>query len=231
MKFNHTDKIGEIVTRFPKAADVFQKYNIDYCCGGKDSLENAAKDLAIDAQSIILELDSYFLKSSNNESADWTQAPFQALINQILQAHHAYLHTNLSPISELTKTILRAHGANHPELLKVFQDFNTLKSELEVHLIKEETIQYPAIEKYLDTLDKNDLKSAVDVISELESEHTVAGDLLKSLRTITNNYQVPHDGCNTYRHAYLKLEELEKNTFTHIHLENNILFPRLKELL
>ncbi len=106
-----------------------------------------------------------------------------------------------------------------------------MKSELEVHLIKEETIQYPAIEKYLETLDINDLKSAVDVISELESEHTVAGDLLKNLRTITNNYQVPHDGCNTYRHAYLKLEELEKNTFTHIHLENNILFPRLKELL
>jgi len=231
MKFNNSDKIGEIVTRFPKAADVFQKYNIDYCCGGKDSLESAAKNLAIDAQSIILELDSYFLKSSNNKSTDWTQASFQDLINQILQAHHAYLHTNLSSISDLTKTILRAHGANHPELVKVYQDFNTLKTELEVHLIKEENVQYPAIEKYLMTLDLEDLKTAIDVIAELENEHTVAGDLLKNLRTATNNYQVPDDGCNTYRHAYFKLEELENNTFTHIHLENNILFPRRKELL
>ncbi len=102
--------------------------------------------------------------------------------------------------------------------------------ELEDHLTKEETIQYPAIKEYEKTKSLNDLKKAVDIINDLESEHTNAGDILKELRTITNDFTMPEGGCETFELTYQKFHEMESDIFQHIHLENNILFPRLREL-
>lgn len=227
MEFKENNRVGDIVSKFPRAADVFHEYNIDYCCGGHRTLNEVTNEQSLNVDEVIMSLNNHF-KSSTSSSTDWNTAPYKDLINQILQAHHAFLNTNLPIISEQVKTILRVHGQNHPELMKVYQLFHTLKADMDMHLIKEETIQYPAIEKYLESNKKEDLKEAIKVIDELEDEHEDVGSILKTLGSITNGFNPPLDACETFINTYKNLEILEKNTFTHIHLENNILFPRLK---
>lgn len=226
MIFSQTDTVGSIVVRFPKGADILQNHNIDYCCGGDKILQDVCQKQNIDIHLVIKELSEYFLSLQTNE-IDWTQAPLDKLVHHILQEHHAYLYEALPTLSNLTSKILRVHGEHHPELKDVFTTFHSLKTELDMHLIKEETIQYPSIEQYLKTELEVDLQKAINVITELQDEHELAGNALKSLRKITNHYAIPEDICETFVKTYALLEALEQNTFTHIHLENNILFPRL----
>lgn len=228
--FHSSQKIGEIVTKFPKSADILKEYKVDYCCGGDRTLLTAIKEQNINESEILGKINSLYEEFKNKETGErnWEVAPFGELAEHILNVHHAYLWAELPRISELTGKILRVHGEHHPELSKVYKLFHSLKMELEEHLIKEETIQYPAIREYEKSKTKEALEKAANITKELEDEHTGAGDILKELRRVTNDYAVPEDGCNSYRLTYTKLQELEADTFQHIHLENNILFPRLE---
>lgn len=231
--FNVNNKIGDIVIQFPRVAEIFKEYEIDFCCGGDRSLGVALKELNLSENEVLNRINnSYdeYIRSVNTKETDWTNAPILDLVNHIVNRYHAYLYMNLPKISELTTKIYKVHGINHPELAEVHKLFHMLKMELEAHTIKEETIQYPAIEKYVKTKSESDLDKAIEVIQVLNDEHVGAGSILKKLRKVTNNYTVPEDGCTTYYLAYEKLQELESDTFEHIHLENNILFPRLFEL-
>jgi len=230
MTFKANETLGTIVAKFPKAADIFHKYQIDYCCNGHKSLLEASKSSEINIETLIKELDKHY-QVTNKASLNWNQASFTDLINHILQAHHAYLQTKLPLISENIKSLMRAHGHKHSELMDLFQAFQSFRTDIDMHLIKEETQQYPAIELYIKSQDTKDLKDAIDVIDELENDHKGAGNLLSDMRHISNQYQLPEDACHTYEITFNQLKELELNTFTHIHLENNILFPRLKNLL
>ena len=231
IRFNSTQKIGEIVNAFPKAADIFKDYKIDFCCGGHRPLSEAIEEQKVNEAELIEKLNSVYesyeigLKDKN-----FAEAETDEIIEQILNKHHAYLWSELPNIGKLSTTILRVHGSHHPELSKVHRLFNTLKMELEDHLTKEETIQYPAIKKYEESKSLDDLYKAVDIIDDLETEHTGAGDILKELRVVTNDYSIPEDVCQTFELTYKKLQELEEDLFQHIHLENNILFPRLRNI-
>jgi len=231
-EFNSSQRIGDIAAKFPNVVEIYKENKIDFCCGGDRPLKKAIEELSLNEQELINRINSSYeqFKNQNLENKDWVSAPIDELVDHIINTHHAYLYVNLPKISELTTAILRAHGQNHPELSKVHKLFHSLKMELDSHLIKEETIQYPAIDKYLKTKDINDLENAIDVIKSLEEEHVGAGDVLKELRIITEDYKVPSDGCPTYQLTFDKLVELESDMFQHIHLENNILFPRLKAL-
>lgn len=230
-KFNSTQKIGEIVNAFPKAADIFKEHKIDFCCGGNRPLKAAIEEQNINETELIDKINAaYENYQSSTKDKNWVEAETSEIIEQILNKHHAYLWSELPVIGRLSTTILRVHGAHHPELSKVHKLFNTLKMELEDHLTKEETIQYPAIKEYEKTKSKEDLKKSVDIINELETEHTGAGDILKELRVVTHDYSIPEDVCETFELTYKKLQELESDIFQHIHLENNILFPRLRDL-
>ncbi|MDR3597441.1 iron-sulfur cluster repair di-iron protein [Clostridium sp.] len=232
-KFNNNQKIGEIVTQFPSAADIFKEYKIDFCCGGDRALIEAIKEQGINETQLLERINDLYGKLKNNiysKDRNWVEAPLDELVNQIVNVHHGYLYENLPKISELTTKILRVHGENHPELSRVHKLFHTIKMELEAHLIEEETIQYPAINAYLKSNSEADLDKAINIINQLQDEHTGAGNILKELREITNDYEVPTNGCITYRLTYSKLQEMEADIFQHIHLENNILFPRLCEL-
>lgn len=230
-KFQSTQKIGEIAAEFPKATEVFEKNKIDFCCGGDRILLDVIKESNLNEPQIISEINELYEKFKDTKGKDWREAPFDELIDHIINTHHAYLWRELPETGNLVTTILRVHGENHPELMDIYKDYNALRTELEIHLTKEEITQYPAIRKYLETDSKEDLKIAVNIIDELEEEHTEAGNLLKELRRLTNNYTLPADACTTYDKTYKKLEEMESDIFQHIHLENNILFPRLRELL
>ena len=232
-KFNSNQKIGDIVTKFPNAADIFKEYKIDFCCGGDRPLITAIKEQGINEAEILERINDSYEKLKNNlnsKDRNWMEAPFDELVDHIVNVHHGYLYENLPKISELTTKILRVHGENHPELSKVHKLFHTIKMELEAHLIEEETIQYPAIKAYLRSNSEADLDKAINIIKQLQDEHTGAGDILKELREVTNDYDVPANGCTTYRLTYSKLQEMESDIFQHIHLESNILFPRLYEL-
>ncbi|MCF7926137.1 MAG: iron-sulfur cluster repair di-iron protein [Candidatus Izimaplasma sp.] len=226
MTFNQEQSIGNIVSKFPKAADIFQSLNIDYCCGGDRSLITACNEVDLDINEVLTQLNDYY-NSLRTSAKDYTTVPLNALINIILQNHHAYLYERLPLISKLTTKILRVHGNHHKELTDVFKVFHQLKTEMDMHLIKEETTQYPAIENYLKSNNKNDLETAVKIINELKNDHSEVGDALKKLRDITDDYVIPEDVCEMFVKTYEYLEDLEQNTFTHIHLENNVLFKRL----
>lgn len=229
-RFNSSQKIGKIVTEFPKAGEIFKEYKIDYCCGGNRPLADAIKEQGLNEAEILSKLNivyESFAKDMDSANKNWQEASTSELVDQIINKHHAYLWAELPRISELTTLILRVHGSKHPELSKVHKLFHTLKMELESHLAKEETIQYPAIRRYLESKAAADLNDAVRIIEELEEEHTGAGDILKELRIVTNDYTIPDDVCETFELTYTKLQEMEADLFQHIHLENNILFPRL----
>jgi len=230
-KFNSSQKIGEIVNAFPKAADIFKNYKIDFCCGGNRPLSDAISEQKVNETELMDTINSaYENYESASKDKNWVEAPTSELVEQILNKHHAYLWAELPRISKLMTTILRVHGQHHPELSKVHKQFHLLKMDLEEHLNKEETIQYPAIKEFEKSNSKDDLDKAIQIIKDLEEEHTGAGNILKDLRIITNDYAIPDDVCETYELTYEKLQELEADLFQHIHLENNILFPRLKNI-
>ena len=232
-KFSSQQKLGEIVAEFPKSAELFKDYRIDFCCGGNRLLAEAVRELELDEAEVLSKLNDLYEKFSADMSksgTDMREAPIEVLVDRIINKHHAYLWSELPQISKLTTLILRVHGQHHPELVKVHKLFHSLKTELELHLSKEEATQYPAIGKYLETNSGENLKAAVQIINELEEEHTGAGNILKELRQATDDYRIPDDVCETFELTYMKLQEMENDIFQHIHLENNILFPRLEKL-
>ncbi|MEW9096626.1 MAG: iron-sulfur cluster repair di-iron protein [Clostridiaceae bacterium] len=229
--FKSSHKIGDIVVNFPKAMDVFRRHGIDFCCGGNRPLIDAIKEDNLNEEEVLKDLHDEYEKIDSliKEEVNWLNISYNDLIDYIVNKHHGFLNEELPIVSELTTKILRVHGENHPELSKVYKLFHNLKMELEEHLIKEEEIVFPLIEKYEKEGSKEALDKAIKIIEELEAEHTGAGDILKELRKITHNYEIPKDGCNTYKYTYDKLQEIELDLFNHIHLENNIMFPRLKK--
>lgn len=227
-EFNTNQSIGEIVSIMPKASEVFKKYNIDFCCGGHRHLSEAIREQKLNEREVINKLDEAYEETRRIiNQVDYRTMPYSELIDYIVNTHHAYLKKSLPEISQLTTMILRVHGVNHSDLFKVHKQFSTLKTELEQHLIKEEEILFPLIKEY-EKIPSTDLLNKIrTVIKETEEEHEAAGDILKELRKITNDYMVPEDGCGSYKKTFEWLQELEADLFQHIHLENNILFKRL----
>ena len=229
--FSSSEKIGDIVARFPKAGEIFTEYSIDFCCGGFRHLSDAIKEQRLDEKEILGRLGKSYQETlgTDRKSIDWRQEPTTKLVDHILNTHHVFMRRELPQLSDLSTTILRVHGASHGEVLsRVHRLFHNLKMEIDQHLIKEEETVFPQIRDYLENPDSSQLIRIVELNNELMKEHDGAGDVLKELRKVTDQYSVPEDGCPTYMKTYRKLEDLESNLFQHIHLENNILFPRLE---
>lgn len=224
--FKASDKIGDIVTIFPGASNLFLEYRIDFCCGGNRPLTEAIKEQNLDENKILNLLNERYIEfqEKNEKFTDWAKEKPSKLVDYIVDKHHAYLNEELPKLSELTLKILKVHGESHEELFKVHKLFNTLRIELEEHLVKEEDLLFPAIKKYEAEKTNDNREKMINLINELEQEHTGAGDIIKELREVTNHYIVPKGACRTYELTYKKLRELEEDTFQHIHLENNILF-------
>jgi regulator of cell morphogenesis and NO signaling len=234
--FKLDDTVGNIVTEFPGAAEIFKNHRIDFCCGGDRKLKDAAReDLTdkVEAAEILTEINkNYSDKKDYYEEIDDPKNLSQSqLIEYIIDKHHAFLQQTLPQLSELTTKILRAHRKEHGQLLKeVHRLFSTLKMELEEHLIKEEEEIFPLIIGYSQSEETAGSKKTLQGILELETEHDTAGEIIKKLREITDDYQLPEDACSSFQLTYRLLEDLEADLFQHIHLENNILFSRLNKI-
>jgi len=228
-KFDGTATIGEIVAGFPGASNLFKEYKIDFCCGGNRALASALRQQGIEEGPFLERLNQLFGQAQQepDQEVDWREAPLSDLIDHIVQAHHAYLFKELPLLSEFVTKILRVHGAAHGELSRLYKLFHKMKMELEQHLITEEGAVFPFIKEAEKTGDPADLVKAAETIRELEADHSSIGELLKEMRELTDHYRLPEDACRTYTLTFQKLEIMEADIFQHVHLENNILFPRV----
>ncbi|WP_338472485.1 iron-sulfur cluster repair di-iron protein [Niallia sp. XMNu-256] len=224
--FTTDSLVRDIVNEAPKTSDIFKKYRIDFCCGGNTPLSTAVNGKRVELNELMEELTTVYESSEQSDDmAIWTNSSSEDIIQHIIERYHRPLDEELHSLSPYVTKVARVHGENHSELLNVFQLFNELKKELLEHTEKEEATSLPLLLSLEDPQTEN-REEIIATIRELEKEHDHAGDILKQLREITNDFTPPADACGTYRLVYKRLEMLEGDTFMHVHLENNILFPR-----
>jgi regulator of cell morphogenesis and NO signaling len=226
-----TKTIGEIARENPSSVRVFEKYNIDFCCGGKVSFAAACQARGIAPAELAAELDQA-AAARPDAGRDWSTAPLGLLIDHIVGTHHVYLKAELPRLEAWLDKVLAAHGASHGETLAPLgRTFAGLRAELESHMAKEEMILFPMIKGMESGRQAaSHCGSINNPIRVMVHEHDSAGQALEAMKRITANYTLPADACNTYRALFHGLLELEADLHQHIHLENNILFPRAAEL-
>lgn len=224
--------LAQIVNNNHQAASVFEKYHLDFCCKGKRSLEQACTEQQLSVSEVTEELESIFTNNGNAEQIDFNKMDLAQLCDYILQTHHAYVKNEMPQIYAYLEKVSSKHGERHPELIKIFQIFAAVKEEMDGHMRKEELILFPRL-KELQKLAYNEnahlqlnigyLQSPITV---MEQEHDHAGTLLNEIRILSNDYTPPHDACTTYQLAFAALKAFEIDLHQHVHLENNILFPK-----
>lgn len=240
IQVNGTTTIRELVGRYPQTRKVFEDHGIDYCCGGGQCLADAAsqRGLKLPALAAALEISLKAIPGQVETSdRDWYAAPLGELISHIVEVHHGYMHRALPRLRVLTQKVLNAHGMHHGEMLRqVHQLFGALDAELTQHLAKEEEILFP----YIVALEAHArdgsarpnacFGSVRSPIGQMEHEHESAGAVLVKLRQVTDEYRLPNDACPTFAAMYEEFQHMEADLHQHIHLENNILFPRATAL-
>lgn len=225
------ETIGEIVTKDYRKAQVFKHYGIDFCCGGKKTIKEVCEKKGIDTDEVTKALAS-IQDNTNSCENDYTKWDIGFLTDYIINTHHQYVKENTSFIVELANKVAKVHGQQHPEVVEVAKLFNQVGEDLMLHLSKEEKVLFPFI-KELATVQREGgqlPESAFGHVSNpihvMESEHEQAGDLLHTIREITHDFTLPANACNSYTILYKKLDEYENDLHKHVHLENNILFPK-----
>jgi regulator of cell morphogenesis and NO signaling len=230
---NFSDKtVAQFVTEDYRTAEVFRKFGIDFCCGGKQSLSNACENKSIDIKKVQEELNNVEMSTSVEPQKKYNQWELDFLADYIVNVHHSYVRENIPLLLEFSEKVARVHGENHPEAIEIASLFAEVAAELQQHMMKEERMLFPYIKQLQNTaksgktLNKPPFGTAENPIRAMEAEHEHAGNLLKQIRLLSNNFTLPADACNTYRVTYSKLDEFEGDLHQHIHLENNILFPK-----
>jgi regulator of cell morphogenesis and NO signaling len=235
MKLNSDKTIGEIVAEDYRTAAVFKNYKIDFCCNGNKKFDDVCKNKNIDADSLMNELNT--VQNRNiDRSVDFNSFPLDLLADYIEKKHHRYVEAKIPEIKEYLSKLCEAHGKEHNELFKIKEEFENSAGELAMHMKKEELILFPYIRKMAVADSRNEKISlpkfgtVQNPIQTMIYEHNVEGKRFQEISNLSNNYSIPKDGCNTFRVAYSLLKEFEEDLHIHIHLENNILFPKSIEL-
>ncbi|MBD81514.1 MAG: iron-sulfur cluster repair di-iron protein [Crocinitomicaceae bacterium] len=226
--------IAEIVADNYKTADVFKQHGIDFCCGGKKTVETVCEQKGIDFTTLSEELSAVFNEKKPTE--DFNSWELDFLIDYIANTHHKYIESNVPLIQEYADKVARVHGHHYIEVVEIAHLFREISAELIPHMKKEELILFPNIKRMVVSIRNNEpvlpapFGSIQNPINMMEAEHDGAGDIIKKIAELSNNFQPPAEACNTYRVLYAKLQEFQDDLFQHIHLENNILFPKAIEL-
>lgn len=229
MNVKATDVIGELVAQNYKAAKVFKKHKIDFCCQGGRTITDACAKLNLDVIHVLKELE---LIDQANQEIDFKKLEADELVSHILENHHSYVSESIPIIQQYLDKICKVHGAYHPELIEVKQLFDQGAVDLSNHMLKEELVLFPRI-KSLVAVKKEQNKEVLfecgDVTNPIEvmqEEHHHEGERFRKIAVLTNDYTPPEEACNTYRVVFALLKEFEEDLHKHIHLENNILFPK-----
>jgi regulator of cell morphogenesis and NO signaling len=224
------ETIGEMVTKDFRKAQVFKKFGIDFCCGGKKTLKEVCDKKGIDAEEVEKELSGF--NEKENTYFDFDKWDLDFLADYIVNTHHKYVKESLPFMTELATKVARVHGDHHPELLEVARIFNALAQDFGLHLMKEENILFPYIKEMAiakkegKTMATSPFGNVNNPTQMMETEHEQAGEDMQAIRQLTNNFELPQGACNSYQILFKKLAEFENDLFNHVHLENNILFPK-----
>jgi regulator of cell morphogenesis and NO signaling len=222
--------VGTIARELPATVKVFQRRRIDFCCGGKRSLAEACDRASAPLEEVLAELRAAAAAPGPEE--EWSAAPVPALVGHIIQRYHHALHRDLPVLRDLAAKVARRHGADRPSLLAVRETVDRLSAEMASHMEKEEVVLFPMAVKLASEgwADGPAPWIADGPIAMMEHEHAEVAAMLAELRVLTAGFTPPGDACTSFRGLYEMLAELERDTIVHVHLENNVLFPRIEEL-
>jgi regulator of cell morphogenesis and NO signaling len=232
--------IGELVAEDFRKAEVFRKFGLDFCCGGNKSLKEACAEKGIDANKVETALSEVENQPQTNQH-DFKNWKLDFLVDYIMNTHHKYVEEAIPMLYEFSAKVANVHGDHHPEVVEIAEYFNAVAEELKMHMHKEENILFPYIKglvlakKQGNPVDPSPFGSIENPIRMMESEHVSAGGNFDKIHELSSSFTPPEDACSSYSVLYGKLDEFEKDLHQHIHLENNILFPKAialeKELL
>ena len=236
MNISPMTKVRDIALEFPQATRVLEKMKIDYCCGGDRPLSDACATAGVEMENVVKLIEQAGKTFAADDAFDLKHASLSKLIGYILDKHHVYTKEEMARLEPLAEKVLAAHGANHSELGAIRDLLSELFSDLRQHMFKEEQVLFPFVLQLEKTQTENrpapfaPFGTVNNPIRMMLTEHDTAGELLRTLRTLTADYQAPADGCVSYKTFYQALEAFEQDLHQHIHLENNLLFPKVIEL-
>lgn len=227
--------IGEYVAKDFRTAAIFSKYGIDFCCKGNRTIEEASEKKNLDSVQIEKEV-TQLLESKSDGAIDFKSWPSDLLIDYIEKTHHRYVEEKSAVLVAFLDKLCKVHGHNHPELFEINELFIGCANELAQHMEKEETILFPFIKKMENAIrtrqaiEQPHFGTVENPIAMMKHEHENEGDHFVKIAELTDNYTPPADACNTYKVTFAMLQEFEQDLHKHIHLENNILFPKAIEM-
>lgn len=230
--FQVSDTVGDMVARFPKLSLVFDEAGIDFCCGGKNTLDEACREKGLDSNVFLSTLENSVLKSEGESVVDAAGMSLTELVDHIEQTHHAYLRSEFPHLDKLTAKVESVHGGRNPRIHQIREMLLALTAELSSHMMKEERILFPMVRQLdeSETAPSFHCGSLANPIRQMESEHIQAGSALEKIRNMADDYTSPDWACTTYRAMLDALLRLERDLHLHIHKENNVLFPRALEM-
>ena len=227
--------IGEIVAEDYRTAQIFKNHKIDFCCKGNRSIQEVADKNNLDADLLLKEIEGVQLQGDGGNT-DFKSWPLDLLADYIEKKHHRYVAERIPVLQQYLNKLCQVHGERHPELFEITEHFNASAGELAMHMKKEELIVFPAVRKMVQAnqtgtqmqpLHFGTIQNPIQVMMQ---EHDNEGERFRHIEALSNGYTPPADGCTTYNVTYSLLKEFEDDLHNHIHLENNILFPKAEEL-
>ena len=220
-------QVGDLVAHDYRTATVFKNNKIDFCCKGNRSIEEVCNQQNIQEEPLIEELNA-IVSSTDSTGENFQNWDLDLLVDYIEKKHHRYVRSRIPELLSYIEKVARVHGERHPELIEIRRLFFSSAQDLASHMQKEENILFPYIKKLVseDPLEKPAFGSAVNPIQMMKSEHDNEGERFRAIARLSQEYTPPEDACTTYRVAFAMLKEFEEDLHKHIHLENNILFPR-----
>jgi regulator of cell morphogenesis and NO signaling len=231
---NDKETIGQIAVKDLRKAEVFKKYGIDFCCGGKKTVREVCREKGIDATKVEQELQQVNNenKTDNNAYNEWE---LDFLADYIVNTHHRYVRKYLPELRGYALKVAQVHGNRHPELLEIQKLVETINEELTEHMVNEEKVLFAYVKKIVNARNNNlpldkEGRNLASLIDELEQEHDHVGRCLDKIRALSNDYAIPDDACASYKLLFKMIQEFEDDLHIHIHLENNILFPKAVEM-
>jgi regulator of cell morphogenesis and NO signaling len=230
-----TDTVRDFVVKDFRTAAVFEKHGLDFCCGGGLPLEDACRKKGLDADAVQRDL-AAVMATKNDAGPGPESWELDALANHIVATHHAFVRESLPALIQHSEKVARVHGDRHPEMVDVARHVTTLAHEMTQHMMKEELVLFPYIDALAEaargegSTPQAPFGTVSNPIQMMVEEHESAGDETGEIRRLTSNYTPPEDACTTYRVLFQELEAFEKDLHRHVHLENNILFPKAERL-
>lgn len=237
MSITATSIVRDLAVEIPGATRVFEGLGIDYCCGGNNPLTDACSKAGLAVEDVVSKLeDANRAATKGDEDRDWRAEPVTALVSHILDTHHAFDRGELARIEPLLAKVVSVYRERRQELIEIQTIFTAMKLDLLSHMMKEEQVLFPYIVELQEAVSRGEDKpvpffgTVRNPVRMMMTEHDTVGDMLKSMRQLSSNFVVPSDACVSYAALYEALAGLESDLHKHIHLENNLLFPRVIEM-